>query len=129
MVKLIAIAKIPNCLRFQQVEGYSDEELLTIMGLFDMYGYPIGPTGAKAFHLSPCFMKSSCKPNTYSMILSDYSIIYKASVKIKKGESIIRCYGDVTKCTYFRSVTAFIKQRVRVLQMQQLAKVIHYHKV
>ena len=85
-----------------KIEDYNDEELLTIIGLFEMYGFPLGPSGAKAFHLGPCFMKSSCKPNSYSIILSDNSIMYKASVKIGKGQPITRCYGDVTRSTYFR---------------------------
>ncbi len=36
------------------------------------------------------------------MILSDYSLMCKASVKIRKGDPITRSFGDITKCTYFR---------------------------
>jgi hypothetical protein len=85
-----------------QIEGFSDDDLLTIIGLFEMYGCVVGPSGAKAFHASPCFMKSSCRPNSYSLLLSDHSIMFKASTKIAAGQPITRCNGDVTKCTYFR---------------------------
>ena len=34
-------------------------------------------------------------PNSYHMLLSDFSIMYKASTNIAKGQRITRCFGDV----------------------------------
>ncbi len=59
--------KLTKALAPLQVDGFSDEQLLTIMGLFEMYGCLISQTGAKAFHVGPCFTKSSCRPNSYQV--------------------------------------------------------------
>lgn len=81
---------------------FTDEEILTIMGLVDMYSAS-GPRETKIFHPSVCFMPWSCQPNTYMTLLSDMSIMIKASVKIRKGDLITRCPADdVLLSNYFR---------------------------
>jgi len=82
-------------------DDFTDDELLTIIGLFEMYGTSI-VNKAKAFHVPPCYMKSDCTPNSYTILLSNYSLMCKASVDILKGQVITKCYGNVLECTYSR---------------------------
>ena len=87
-----------------KLDGFTDDEIMTAIGLFEMYGSNVAGGTAKALHPTTCFLESSCVPNSYSALLSDMSIMFKASKKIKKGERITRCYGNPMKSTTFRSV-------------------------
>merc|ERR1719273_1388498 len=82
-------------------DDFTDDELMSLIGLFEMYGSPL-PNKAKAFHTATCYMRSECAPNSYTMLQSNYSMLCKASVNIKKGDAITRCYGNVLECTHFR---------------------------
>ena len=57
---------------------FTDEQLLSLIGMFEMYGCTL-MNKAKGFHVAPCYMKSNCTPNSYSTILSNFSIMYKVN--------------------------------------------------
>ena len=61
------------------LDDFTDDELLTIIGLFEMYGYPM-LNKAKAFHAASCYMKSDCTPNSYTILLSNYSLMCKVNI-------------------------------------------------
>lgn len=81
--------------------GFSEEEILTALGLFELLGTPLH-NGAKAFHPSTVHMKHSCTPNCYIAVEADQSISVRASVNIAKGEPVTRSLVDVMKCNLFR---------------------------
>lgn len=81
--------------------GFSEEEILTALGLFELLGTPLH-NGAKAFHPSTVHMKHSCMPNCYIAVEADQSISVRASVNIAKGEPVTRSLVDVMKCNLFR---------------------------
>jgi len=83
--------------------GFTNEEILTALGLFEILGLPL-KNGAKAFYLEVAFMENSCIPNTYFNVQSDGSLLMKASVDIRKGEKVTRCFADVMKCNQFRRI-------------------------
>ena len=57
-------------------DDFTDDELLTIIGLFEMYGSPLA-NKAKAFHVASCYMISDCSPNSYTALLSNFSLMCK----------------------------------------------------
>jgi len=81
--------------------GFSEEEILTALGLFEVLGTPLH-NGAKAFHPTTVYMKQSCTPNTYLAVEQDHSVSVRASVKIAKGEPVTRSLVDVMKCNLIR---------------------------
>ena len=83
------------------IDSFSDEEVLTAIGLFDMFGVNI-MNGAKAFHPSTVFMRNSCTPNTYSSLRPDMAVVVRASTSLKKGEPVTRCFSDVLSCNMLR---------------------------
>ena len=83
------------------LSGFSSEEILTALGLFEILGLPM-QNGAKGFFTEIAYMQQSCVPNTYYTINSDGVIVLKASVNISKGETLTRCFADVMKCNQFR---------------------------
>ena len=72
----------------------------------------------QAFHTGPCFIDSNCVPNSYSMLLSDFSIMYKASANIAKGQKITKCFADVMSATPFRYVVLKKELRMYFTQLQ-----------
>ena len=57
-------------------DDFTDDELMSLIGLFEMYGSPL-PNKAKAFHTATCYMRSECAPNSYTMLQSNYSMLCK----------------------------------------------------
>lgn len=81
--------------------GFTEEEILTALGLFELLGTPLH-NGAKAFHPTTLHMKHSCIPNCYMSVEADQSISVRASINIAKGEPVTRSLVDVMKCNLFR---------------------------
>ena len=81
--------------------GFTQAEILTSLGLFDLLGVPF-KNGAKAFFPELASVKHSCRPNSYFHVNADGTILMKASVNIRKGEMVTRSVVDVMKCSLFR---------------------------
>ena len=80
---------------------FSQTEILTCLGLFEIYGLPL-QNGAKAFFPQVVYVKHSCRPNSYLHVNADGTILMKASVNISKGDKVTRSLVDVMKCSLFR---------------------------
>ena len=81
--------------------GFTEEEILTALGLFELYGLPL-QNGAKALFPGLLRMKHSCTPNCYFSLAPDNSITVRASVNLRAGQTVTRSLVDVMKCNLFR---------------------------
>jgi len=83
------------------ITGYSDDEILTALGLCQMYGTHIY-NGARALHASHQSLQHCCTPNTYCTINPDLSLTVRASVPIRAGSPVTRSLVDPLTATQCR---------------------------
>jgi len=83
------------------IQGYSDDEILTALGLMEMYGTHI-QNGARALHASYQSFQHCCVPNTYCTINPDLSVTVRASVAVRSGSSLTRSLVDPLTATQLR---------------------------
>ena len=81
--------------------GFTEDEILTALGLFELYGQPL-QNGAKAVFPGLLRMRHSCRPNCYFSLGPDNSITVRASQDLVAGQEVTRSYVDVMKCNLFR---------------------------
>jgi hypothetical protein len=91
------IVKFLNTLRC----GYDTTEIEKAIAILDKFSMSLD-TGALCLYEDLPNISHSCSPNTYHMIQTTQSIVFRAAAPIKCGSVITYCKTDLTKCNLFR---------------------------